>query len=117
MYAQKYDRLNDGKTIKVTPFAMISESKDGKARKTVTSDMAVIDLSQPFGFVKVGSEPSRVTHALLSGNVLIRDDKGTIADPEDDLRVSFDPERCRRVRREDAPDHDRLSQSSSRTAT
>jgi len=89
IYAQNYKRLDDGRRIQVWPFAMISASKDGKSRKTATSDEAIIDLSQPFGLIKQGNEPSRVVHARLTGNVQIADDKGT-RDPLDDLHVAMD---------------------------
>jgi hypothetical protein len=88
MYAENYERLNDGKRLHIWPFAEISVSADGKARKMTTSDEAVIDLSQPFGVMKPNSEPSHIVHATLLGNVRIRDDKGTRDDPTDDLQIS-----------------------------
>ena len=87
MYAQNYERLNDGKRMRIWPFALIWVSKDGKSRKTATSTEAVIDLNQPFGLVKQTSGPSHVTHAQMLGDVRLRDDKGTRDDPTDDLRV------------------------------
>ena len=88
MYAENYERLNDGKRLHIWPFAEISVSADGKSRKMITSDEAWIDLSQPFGMMsKPGTEPSHIVHATLLGNVRIRDDKGTRDDLTDDLRV------------------------------
>ncbi len=87
MYAQNYERLNDGKRLRIWPFALIWVSADGRSHKTATSDEAVIDLSQPFGSMKHGNEPSRVVHARMLGDVRLRDDKGTRDDPNDDLRV------------------------------
>ena len=87
MYAQEKEILGDNKRIKVHPFALVWVSKDGKSRKTATSDWAIIDLSQPFMQVKPSLEPSKVTHARLEGDVRLRDDKGTRDDPSDDLRV------------------------------
>ena len=87
MYAENYERLADGKRLRIWPFALIWVSKDGRSRKTATSDEAIIDLSQPFGLAKVGSEPSHIVHARLTGDVRLRDDKGTRDEPEDDLRV------------------------------
>jgi hypothetical protein len=87
MYAENYERLEDGRRLRIWPFALIWVSKDGRSRKTATSDQAVIDLSQPFGLAKVGSEPSHIVHARMTGDVRLRDDKGTRDDPEDDLRV------------------------------
>jgi len=89
LFAQDYKPSNDGKRITVRPFAMISVSRDGKSRKTATSQEAVIDLSQPFVRLKGGGGPSHVVHARMTGDVQIRDDKGT-RDPEDDLRVAMD---------------------------
>ena len=87
IYAQNYERKNNGKTMVISPFATILLSKDGKSHKTVTSDSAVIDMSQPFGLMKTSGEPSRITHAELIGNVRIRDDKGTPENPADDLLI------------------------------
>ena len=87
MYAQNYERLKDGKQLRIWPFALIWVSKDGLSHKTATSDEAVIDLSQPFGMMKQGNEPSRIVHARMMGDVRLRDDKGTRDVPEDDLRV------------------------------
>jgi hypothetical protein len=87
MYAQNKKILNDGKRIHVWPFAMIWISKDGKSRKIATSDEAIIDLSQPFMQVKPSTEPSKISHAKMIGDVRLRDDKGTRDDPYDDLRV------------------------------
>ena len=87
LYALDKEILKDGKQIHVWPFAMIWMSKDGKSRKTVTSDQAWIDLSQPFMQVKPSTEPSKITHARLDGEVRLRDDKGTLEDLNDDLRV------------------------------
>ena len=86
IYAQNYKFLNDRKSIQIWPFAMISASKDGKSRKSATSDEAIIDLNQPFGLVKVSAEPSKVIHARMTGNVHIVDDKGTKA-TTDDLHI------------------------------
>jgi hypothetical protein len=88
MYAQNYELLENNKRIHVWPFAMVWLSKDGVSRKPITSDEAVIDLSQPFGIVsKPGTPPSHIVHAKLLGDVRLRDDKGTRDDPSDDLRV------------------------------
>ena len=87
MYAQNYERKNAGKRLEIAPFAMILLSKDGLSHKTVTSDRAIIDMSQPFGLMKTSGEASRITHAELIGNVRIRDDKGTAENPVDDLLI------------------------------
>jgi hypothetical protein len=86
-YAQTHEFENDRKRLILKPFAVILNSADGKAHKTVTSDVAIIDMSGPFGTLKPGAEPSHIVHAKLIGNVRIRDDKGTSADRTDDLRI------------------------------
>ncbi len=87
MYAQNYERLNDGKQLRIWPMAVVWASKDGQSHKTETSNEAVIDLNQPFGLSKPGAGPTRVVHAQMLGEVRLRDDKGTRDDPEDDLRI------------------------------
>ncbi len=37
----------DGKRIRLTPFLLITKSRDGKNTKTITSDRAVFDLNKP----------------------------------------------------------------------
>jgi hypothetical protein len=88
MYAREYERLNDGKQLRFRPFCLITESRGKPDLKIVTSDEAIIDLDQPMGLAvnKPGSKPLRVIHAQLTGNVRIRDDKGT-ADKADDLHI------------------------------
>lgn len=94
MYARKYERIveengvrYDGKRVKLTPFALISTSHDGKSVKTVTSDLAILDLSEPLGFnVNPNGEPLKLKHARLEGNVFVRDNKST-PDPADDMRI------------------------------
>ncbi len=87
MYAQNHEFSDKGKLMTVAPFAMISQSRDGKAIKTVTSDKAIIRFNVPFGFLSKNAEPQRVIHAELVGNVKIRDDKGTKANQADDLLI------------------------------
>jgi hypothetical protein len=87
LYADNYERLDDGKRLRIWPFAMIWASKDGQSRKTAMSNEAVIDMSQPLGLSKPTGEPSHILHARMTGDVRLRDDKGTRDDPEDDLRV------------------------------
>ena len=60
----------DGKRIRLKPFLVISTSRDGKNTKTITSDVAVIDLNQPLGFnVGPDGEPLKVKHVHLEPNV------------------------------------------------
>ena len=87
MYALNYKRLEDGKKFEFWPFAIIWMSKDGKSRKTATSDRALIELNDKMGLVKPGQDALHVIEAKLEGNVVIRDDKGTLSDRADDLVV------------------------------
>ena len=78
----------DGKRMRLTPFALIMKSSDGKNTKTITSDRAVFDLNEPLSFnVNPDGEPLKIKHAHLEPNVEIRDDKGTPSDPSDDMRI------------------------------
>ena len=87
MYAQTYELQDDGKVMVISPFAMVAVSKDGLAAKAVTASVAHIHFNQPYGLLKKSAEPQRVVHAKLSGNVRIRDDKGTADDPKDDMLI------------------------------
>ncbi len=86
IYAQNYERLSGGKRVKLAKFAVIWVSKDGKSRKMATSDVATVDMNQPFGLTKPSGGPTHIIHARMTGNVRLRDDKGT-RDPGDDLLV------------------------------
>ena len=89
MYASNYRTFDDGKKVEFTPFHIIWVSKDGKALKTATSAVATMTLDKPLGLnANPGGSGSslHVVHAVLEGDVSLRDDKGT-ADPGDDLRV------------------------------
>ena len=89
IYAQDYKRLNDGKQIEFTPFALIWRSRDGRGLKTVTSRSATVDLDEPLGLIsKPGAGGTmKVVHARIEGEVLLRDDKST-SDPADDFKIS-----------------------------
>ena len=87
MYAQSYERLNEGRQLRFKPFAVIIQSPDKKDLKTITSDEAIVDLDRPLGMsVKPGGAPMHVIHAQITGDVRIRDDKGT-RDAVDDLVI------------------------------
>jgi hypothetical protein len=88
MYYKAYERRNEGKQYLFKPFALIWQSKDKKELNTVTADEAVMDLDRPLGLApnKPGTPPLRIVHAQITGNVLIRQDRGT-ADRGDDMRI------------------------------
>ena len=88
MYAKEYERLNDGKRVRLRPFAIIWGRRDGKGLKTATSDEAVIDLDKAIGEVAgPGDSAMHVVHAQISGDVRLRDNKGTPNILEDDLLI------------------------------
>lgn len=95
MYWQEYEEIKeengvryDGKRVRMHPFVMIGRSGDSKNILTLVSDVATLDLNQPIGLGnKPGSDGIKVEHALLEGNVRIRDDRGTPSDKSDDMRV------------------------------
>jgi hypothetical protein len=88
MYYKEYERRNEGKQYLFKPFALIWQSKDKKELKTVTADEAIMDLDRPLGLApnKPGAPPLRIVHAQITGNVLIRDDRGT-AESGDDMVI------------------------------
>ena len=95
MYAREYERIveengvrYEGKRIKLRPFALITKSRDGKNTKTITGDLAILDMSEPLGLnLNPNGEPLKIKHARLEGNVWVRDDKNTPDDPSDDMKV------------------------------
>ena len=94
---------SDGKQLRFEPFALIWQSRDGKELKTVTSDEAI---DRPRPAVRPGEQaaaPSRCASCTpgSSGNVQLRDDKGT---PATRRRPGHRPVDLRRVRRADPAD-------------
>jgi hypothetical protein len=78
----------DGKRMRLKPFALIMKSRDGRNTKTITSDVAVIDLNAPLSFsTNPDGEPLKIKHAHLEQNVLIRDDKSTPLILADDMTI------------------------------
>ena len=96
IYAQNYDSKSDsGKKIRFWPVVFIWRGQSPQANQPVPEnrnlifgggDEAIIDMSQPLGVIKPGKEPAKIVQATLSGNVTIRDDKGTKGQ-EDDLEI------------------------------
>jgi hypothetical protein len=95
IYAKVYERVveengvrYDGKRIRLAPFLLITKSRDGKNTKTITSDRAIFDLSEPLGFnASASGEPLKIKHAHLEPNVVVTDDKGTPHNPADDMKI------------------------------
>lgn len=89
MYAQEYELKSNGTQMVISPFALVAEAKDRQGHKTVTSERAILTFNQPYSLMpsKGPKEATRVVHAELIGDVRIRDDKGTLEDPKDDLLI------------------------------
>ena len=77
IYWRDQVRLQDGKSWELTPIAVVILGKDGRGHKTITAENARVDFNRAFDAAKTGDEPVYATHAVMHGNVLIRDDKGT----------------------------------------
>ncbi|SIO36055.1 RNA polymerase sigma factor, sigma-70 family [Singulisphaera sp. GP187] len=69
MYAQEYERLNDGKQLRLRPVAIVRKSRNGEALKTVTSDEAIVDLDQPLGVASKSGVALKIRHVRFEGNV------------------------------------------------
>ena len=95
MYALEVEEIQeengvryDGKRLRMKPFAMIWKSSDGKSIQTLTADTATLDMNQPVGLSnKQSTEAIKVEHALIEGDVRIRDDRGTPAKLADDMNI------------------------------
>jgi hypothetical protein len=87
MFADQDERQKEGRRVKLWPFAVVWRSQDGNTLKILEADQAEIDFDQPFDAVKPGGKPLKVIRATISGNVRLRDDKGTPEDPKDDLVI------------------------------
>ena len=95
MYWQDYEEVQeqdgvkyDGKRVIMSPFVIIGKGSGSKGLRALTCDRATLDLNQPTGInTKQSSGGIKVEHALLEGNVWIRDDHGTPETQADDLRI------------------------------
>lgn len=75
----------DGKRMILNPIAVIMQADGGKSSITVTAEEGVFDCNQRPGLG--GKDPLKVLHASLRQNVILRHDRGTPDDPDDDLFV------------------------------
>ncbi len=87
MFFIDYQRENEGKRIRFSPFALIWLSKDGKAIKTIQANSGYLDFDKPFDMGRGGGEGARVIYARIEDQVVLHDDKGTPRLPADDLRI------------------------------
>ncbi|WP_406697962.1 hypothetical protein V5E97_03815 [Singulisphaera sp. Ch08] len=87
MYAEQYERLNEGKQLRLRRFAIVMKSRNSQALKTATSNEAIVDLDQALGVKRSAGTPMKVVHARMEGNVQLRDDKGTPHSTIDDLVI------------------------------
>ncbi len=88
MYAGDYKRSADGKRVEFRPFAVVLRSRDDATLKVLSGQVAYLDFDQPFNLVKSGPKP-RLKHVRIEGEVGLSDDRGTPADPKDDLRIKM----------------------------
>ncbi len=80
----------DGKRLKMKPFAMIWNSSDGKSHQMLTANRATLDMNQPVGLSnRQNNESVKVEHALIEGDVRIRDERGTPRNLADDMNVTM----------------------------
>ncbi|MHB1557816.1 MAG: LptA/OstA family protein [Isosphaeraceae bacterium] len=95
MFSLKVDSVQEengvrynGKRLRLDRVAIIFRTNGGKSSMTVTADSATLDLNQPIALSsKSSGDGIKVLHAHFEGDVRIRDDRGTPADPADDLNV------------------------------
>lgn len=86
-FFKDYSRTKEGRQIRFAPFALIWRTR-GKANvNTIMADEAYIDFDRPFDLSPSGSEPPKVVHAMIEGEVRLRDDKGTTDQTGDDLTI------------------------------
>jgi hypothetical protein len=87
LYAESYEPLDGNKKLKLTPVAMAVRTKEGGEIKTLTADRATLEFDRPLEPGKPGSGAAHVIRAKMEGNVVIRNNKGTIDRLDDDLIV------------------------------
>lgn len=87
MFFKTYDRTQDERRLEFSPFALIWRSQGKANLNTVLADKAWVDFDKPFNLAKPGAEAARVTHAVIEGQVRLRDDKGTPGSAGDDLTI------------------------------
>lgn len=87
MYFKKYERQRDGRRLVFSPYAVIWRARKGNNLNIAQGDRAFVDFDKPFDLGKPGDEPAKVVHAMIEGEVRLRDDKGTRANPGDDLTI------------------------------
>lgn len=83
LFFQRYTRTKGGKRIEFAPFALIWRSRDKANLNTVLANTAAIDFDKPLELGKQNGEPAKVVHAVIEGEVKLRDDKGTLAAHDD----------------------------------
>lgn len=86
MYAKEHERLNDGKQLRLKPFAVVLKSRNDQALMSASSDEAIVDLDQPFGMGNQSGTAMKITHVRLVGDVRFNAGQGT-PDSTDDLAI------------------------------
>lgn len=123
LISREYARLNDGRRLVFSPFAAVWNSRNGPNLNTAVGNRALVDFDRPFEFARPGSEPAKIVHALIEGEVHLRDDKGTTNDLQDDFtigpltRVEYDQAKNLIVTDSDVHIHDRDVVATAKGAT
>jgi hypothetical protein len=94
LYARDYQRLSNGDRLALGPFAVVWRSPDGRNVRTVTGDLASLDLHSPMGSGK-GIAGLNLGSARMEGNVVFTDNNSTPKRDDDSVsmalpRVEFD---------------------------
>jgi hypothetical protein len=94
IYARDYQQLSGGNRLALGPFAVIWRSPDGRNVRTVTGDLANLDL-HPSAVPGQSIPKLNLGSARMEGNVVFRDDNSTAKRDDDSVsgalpKVEFD---------------------------
>jgi hypothetical protein len=87
LFFQRWSRAQEGKRLEFAPFAAIWRSRDKTNLNTMLGNKAYVDFDRPFEPASTGGGAAKVMHAMIEGEVRLRDDKGTRENPGDDLTI------------------------------
>ena len=87
VYGRGLTHAEDGKQVGSSPFAMLWITKEGKTRKLLTSDSAIVQLAQPLDPAKTFFATLQSGEISMSGNVEYRDVDSGQTFQADNLRI------------------------------
>jgi hypothetical protein len=87
LYAKNYQQTNGNRRLVLEPFAMAWRPHLGGPIKTLQAGEAVIDFDQPLEPGKSGAAAPHMVWAKVSRDIVIRNDKGTPNNPDDDMVI------------------------------